>query len=126
MADDFVQMQEVRAGSSVMSMESPWWTFGLGNRQRVDIEVRWPSGLVERFPGQTTKQTVTLVEGTAKDLETNPWDTNSDGEIDILDLVNVASQFGQSGADLSGDINDDGTVDVFDLVIIGEHLGEKK
>ena len=126
MADDFVQMQEVRAGSSVMSMESPWLTFGLGDRQRVDIEVRWPSGLVERFLGQTAKQTVTLVEGTAKDLETNPWDTNSDGEIDILDLVDVASQFGQSGADLSGDINGDGMVDVFDLVIIGEHLGEKK
>jgi len=125
-ADDFVQMQEVRAGSSVMSMESPWLTFGLGDRQQVDIEVKWPSGLVERFSGQTAKQTVTLVEGTAKDLERNPADTNSDGEINIFDLVAVASQLGQSGADLSGDMNDDGRVDVFDLVIIGEQLGEKQ
>ena len=53
-----------------------------------------------------------------------PWDVNDDGTVDILDLVRVASEFGQSGEDLKGDLNGDGTVNVLDLVIVGSHFGE--
>ena len=39
-------------------------TFGLGSHEGpVDIEVRWPSGLVETFEDQVVRQTVTLTEG---------------------------------------------------------------
>ena len=53
-----------------------------------------------------------------------PWDVNSDGTVNIQDLVLVASEFGQSGAALKGDVNGDGTVNVLDLVLVSSHFGE--
>ena len=62
-------VQEVSAGSG-LSTNSPWLTFGLGSHEGpVDIEVRWPSGLVEVFEGQTVRQTVTLTEGSGTKVE---------------------------------------------------------
>ena len=63
-ADDSIYVQEVSAGSGP-STNSPWLTFGLGDHtSSVDIEVRWPSGLVEVFKNQVPRQTVTVTEGT--------------------------------------------------------------
>ncbi len=64
-----VLIQEVSAGSG-LSTDSPWLTFGLALHEApVDIEVRWPSGLVELFRGQAVRQTVTLTEGTGTEIE---------------------------------------------------------
>ena len=52
------------------------------------------------------------------------YDINQDGVVNILDLVQAASQFGQVGANLNGDVNSDGKVDVSDLELIGSRLGE--
>ncbi|MBM3933321.1 MAG: CRTAC1 family protein [SAR202 cluster bacterium] len=56
----------VRAGGAFHSSHSPWLTFGLGDIETVDIEVRWPSGLAEVFEGLAARRTVELVEGTGK------------------------------------------------------------
>ena len=62
-------IQEVSAGSG-LSTNSPWLTFGLGSHEGpVDIQVRWPSGLVETFENRTVRQTVTLAEGTGAEVE---------------------------------------------------------
>ena len=53
-----------------------------------------------------------------------PYDVNRDGVVDILDLVQIASQFGQVGTHLSGDVNGNGKVEVLDLVLVGSHLRE--
>jgi hypothetical protein len=53
-----------------------------------------------------------------------PWDVNSDGTVNIQDLVLVAGEFGQSGESLKGDVNGDGTVNVLDLVLVSSHFGE--
>ena len=45
---------------------------------------------------------------------------NSDGVVNILDLVFVASRFGQ--ADPSADVNGNGTVDILDLTLIAQML----
>ena len=52
------------------------------------------------------------------------WDVNQDGRVNILDLVIVAGQFGQSGRGLTGDINGDTNVNILDLVIVASHFGE--
>ena len=53
-----------------------------------------------------------------------PYDVNQDGEVNILDLVAVASQFNATGEDLPEDVNGDGMVNIFDLVAIANHFGE--
>ncbi len=59
------QVKEVYAGSSFLSTNSPWLTFGFENRKRrANIVVIWPSGLTERFVDVATNQAVTLVEAT--------------------------------------------------------------
>ncbi|RMG51445.1 MAG: CRTAC1 family protein [Acidobacteria bacterium] len=58
------QVKEVRAGSSFLSMDSPWLTFGLGEADHIEsIGVVWPSGLSEEFEPPPVRQTITLVEG---------------------------------------------------------------
>ena len=56
--------------------------------------------------------------------KTVPWDLNSDGIIDISDLIIVAGAFGTSGEGIVGDINTDGIVDITDLMIVASHFGE--
>ncbi|MFC1717529.1 SUMF1/EgtB/PvdO family nonheme iron enzyme [Candidatus Poribacteria bacterium] len=53
-----------------------------------------------------------------------PWDVNSDGIIDVSDLMLVASALGTSGEGLPADINADGVVDIRDLVIVAAHYAE--
>ncbi|RKU19587.1 hypothetical protein C6500_10480 [Candidatus Poribacteria bacterium] len=50
------------------------------------------------------------------------WDANSDGQVNVLDLVLVAKSLGTSNA--RADINGDGRVNVLDLVTVAQHLGE--
>jgi hypothetical protein len=49
---------------------------------------------------------------------------NSDGVVNILDLVIVAKSFGKDVNNAKADVNKDGIVDVLDLNIVGQHLGE--
>ena len=51
-------------------------------------------------------------------------DINGDNSVNIFDLVIMAGQFGQSGANLSGDVNGDGSVNIFDLVISAGNFGK--
>lgn len=50
-----------------------------------------------------------------------PYDVNDDGTVNILDLVFVASRFGQ--IDPSADVNADGNVNILDLTLIARNFG---
>ena len=50
-----------------------------------------------------------------------PYDVNADETVNILDLVFVASRFGQ--ADPTADVNADGIVNILDLTLIAQNFG---
>ena len=50
-------------------------------------------------------------------------DMNGDGVVNILDLVSVASAFGNIGDNLSADVNGDGIVNILDLVLVAGAFG---
>jgi hypothetical protein len=58
------QIREVMSGSSYMSQSDLRQHFGLGQERKVDqIEVRWPSGKVDRIANVEVDQFVTVQEG---------------------------------------------------------------
>jgi hypothetical protein len=57
-------VQEVRSGSSYISSNDLRLHYGLGSGEAVDrIEVRWPNGDTETFPGGPANRFVTVTEG---------------------------------------------------------------
>ena len=52
-------------------------------------------------------------------------DVNSDGVVNILDLVLVASDFGNEGPDLVADVNRDAVVNILDLVLVAGAFGNE-
>lgn len=62
--DDGQQIDEVRSGSSYYSQNDLRVSFGVGKSTAVKtIEVRWPSGFIEKFADVKVNQTVTIKEG---------------------------------------------------------------
>ena len=55
-------MDEVRSGGSYISQSDFRVHFGLGRYTRAKLEVRWPSGTVDRLSVEAN-QVVTVVEG---------------------------------------------------------------
>jgi hypothetical protein len=63
-AGKLVQFNEVRGGASYLSQNDLRLHFGLGKEATLDsVEVRWPSGLVEKFQNVAPDNIYTLVEG---------------------------------------------------------------
>ena len=57
------QVREVLSQSSYLSVNDPRLHFGLGGAATVDLEVRWPLGMVERLTNVAADQLVFLTEG---------------------------------------------------------------
>jgi hypothetical protein len=61
------QHAEVLGGSSYLSQSDPRLHFGLGDSDIYQaIEVRWPDGQREQFPGGTANRMIALKQGTGK------------------------------------------------------------
>jgi hypothetical protein len=61
---DHTQIDEVMSGASYLSQNDFRLHFGLGHAKQADsLEVRWPSGLVERFQKIEANQLVYVQEG---------------------------------------------------------------
>ena len=66
-AGDLTQVDEVRSGDSYISQSDLRLHFGLDKRTKVDlIEVRWPSGTVDKITGLGVNKIVTIKEGQGK------------------------------------------------------------
>jgi enediyne biosynthesis protein E4 len=58
------ESQMLRSGSSYLSASELVLTYGLGQHEQADtIEIRWPSGQVDKLSGIRAGQTVTVTEG---------------------------------------------------------------
>ena len=63
-AGDLVQIREVEGGASTGCQNSLVVHFGVKRAKKVDlIEVRWPSGIVQRFRDVPVNRIVTVIEG---------------------------------------------------------------
>ena len=61
---DLSQIDEVRSGASYISHNDLRLHFGLEKRTKVDlVEVRWPSGIIDRAANLNANRTVTIKEG---------------------------------------------------------------
>jgi len=61
---DGTQAQMLRSGSSYLSASELVLTFGLGKQGKADsVEIRWPSGQIDRLASVNAGQTVTVTEG---------------------------------------------------------------
>jgi hypothetical protein len=57
------QTREVASGTSFLSQHSLVQHFGLGKLERADaLEIRWPSGQVQRLEGIAANQSLEVVE----------------------------------------------------------------
>jgi hypothetical protein len=66
-AADLEQRATRRSGDSYLSHSDNRLHFGLGSRTRVDsVDVRWPSGVTQRFEGVPANSFIKIVEGSAK------------------------------------------------------------
>ena len=57
------QIKEVRSGGTYASQSDLRLHFGLGTEKKLDVEVRWPAGSVEKFTGVAANQFLTIKEG---------------------------------------------------------------
>jgi hypothetical protein len=68
-----VLVDEVRSGSSFISNSDMRVHFGLGKADKIEwVEIRWPSGLTERFANLPVDQVHTLKEGTGTAADPDP------------------------------------------------------
>ena len=66
-------VDEVRSGSSYYSQNDMRVHFGLGSSDKLEsVEVRWPSGLSERFDNMAVDQINTIKEGAGTALRNEP------------------------------------------------------
>jgi hypothetical protein len=67
------QIQEVTSGGSYYSQNSMTLYFGLGRSDTLDrLEVRWPSGLSQKWAHVAGNRTLLLIEG-SEEVKSKPW-----------------------------------------------------
>jgi hypothetical protein len=75
---DLSQTKEVRSGSSYLSQNDLRLLFGLDNYRKADhIEVRWPSGLKQKFSNIEANQILVIEEGIPADSLSQQFDLHS-------------------------------------------------
>jgi hypothetical protein len=98
---------------------------GLGNGDTVDVKINPLSdaSIHTHIPALQSRGVRVTFDELERTSVVNPEraDANSDGVVNILDLVLVSQNFGQ--AHPQADINGDGTVNILDLVFVAQHFG---
>ncbi len=116
--DGKTQLRENGGGIHWSQQDQKRIHFGLAQNQTVkELVVHWPSGTVQRLRNVLVNQVLRVVEPEEQTLLSA--DVNTDGAVDLLDLIFVASHIDKSPlTDTRADANGDGKVDIEDLVWI--------
>ena len=95
---------------------------GLGAGDRVEVGGNPLSDLsINTHIPVLQSRGVTVGFDASQDIVDQPADVNGDGEVDIIDLVLVAANYGQTGEN-DADVNGDGVVNVEDLIAVATVL----
>jgi enediyne biosynthesis protein E4 len=80
-AKPFVQIDEVRSGGSYFSQNDLRIHFGLDRATKADIEIRWPSGVIDNLPALSANHLYVIQEGgkLLKTVAMGPQQTSSKG-----------------------------------------------
>ena len=116
------QLYENREGLFIREFTNGWAVY---NRSGTEQQIEFPEAVSGVANGVEDQHVHVLPDLDGEiylksELETLPTaDINGDGTVNILDLVRVASAFGDGEPDLNGD----GTVNILDLVIVANAFG---
>ena len=96
---------------------------GLGHGDRVDVRGNPLSyqSIVVHIPALQSRGVTVKFDDHVQPVMA---DINGDGSVNVLDLVLVAAQLGNTGTNLPADINSDERVNILDLVIVASVFAE--
>ena len=61
-AGSFTQILEIRSSAGYLSQSDMRAHFGLGKEKKVDLKIRWPSGIVQTLKGEAVNRVLTVEE----------------------------------------------------------------
>ncbi|MEQ9461084.1 MAG: family 16 glycosylhydrolase [Phycisphaeraceae bacterium] len=93
---------------------------GIAPANAVEARVVFVFAQLDRNPGSV------YLDGTSLQLlqEAIPGDANADGEVNLIDLSELAANFNQTGNWAQGDFNADNTIDLIDLSLLAVSFGQ--
>lgn len=64
-----------------------------------------------------------IVQNGSVTVLSNPGDVNTDGEVNILDLILIGQHWGETGPPcwILADVSCDGVVNILDMILVGQH-----
>ena len=112
-----IQLKELRLDRNNITDLSPLVAnAGLGSGDTVDVRGN-PLSYLSIYRHIPTLQSRGVEVSFDEQVSPVTVDINSDGSVNILDLILIASELGNEGQNLGADVNGDGVVNILDLVL---------
>ena len=113
---DGEQIRDVRTSTGYWSQNSLTQHFGLGTTTVVDrVDITWPSGTQQTIVAPEVDQVLRITE--CESVCSCEGDTNGDGEVNVLDIIQIIIDF-NGGPDALGDVDGNGEVNTLDILLV--------
>ena len=108
------------AGNNISDLSPLVANTGLGNGDEVFLNDNPLGFLAIKTHVPALQSRGVTVEFDHSDAESAPIkaDVNNDGSVNVLDLIVIASELGNTGTNLAADVNRDGVVSILDLILV--------
>ena len=120
--DGRTQLRENAGGIHWSQQNQKRIHFGLAQNEKVsELSIYWPSGIVQKLKNVQVNQVLRIVE--KEQAASIPADANSDGVVDLSDLLLVYKYIGEDASTAPrADVNRDGKIDIEDIIEIIESI----